>query len=137
MGAGDEILKALARIEGKLDAVLGVARAVSSPGGHDVAPDSDLDGQYGDPQVKFSPKRWTGDNYKGSSFSACPPDFLDALAEALQWSSEHPKAGKEKYAAYDARDASRARGWAKRIRAGWQAPGTQAALPEPDLDVPF
>lgn len=122
MGAGEEILKALARIESKLDKLMSGGPSV---GAATVASDSDLDSEHGDPAVKFDPKRWTGASHKGSSFSACAPDFLDAYAEALQWSSEHPKEGREKYAQYDARDAARARGWAKRIRTGWRPAGAE------------
>lgn len=113
MGAGEEILKTLARLEGKIDKLM----AGGNGGAIRVADDADLDGEHGDPEVKFSPKRWTGTDYKRARFSVCSPEFLDAYAEALQWSSEHPKAGKEQYASYDERDAARARGWAKRLRA--------------------
>ena len=131
MGAGEEILKALARIETKLDQVLaGGGKSLA------IADDADLDGQYGDPEVKFSPKKWTGDNFKGSHYSACAPDFLDAYAEALQWSSEHPKEGREKYAQYDARDAARARGWARRMRSGWRPAVAPANPVESDAGEP-
>jgi hypothetical protein len=121
MGAGSEILTALARIEAKVDRLLGTTvptqRAPAATVGATVADAADLDGQYGNPEVKFSPKRWTGIDCKGRKFSDCPADFLESLAETLQYFSEHPKPGKEKYADYDARDAARARGWAARNRA--------------------
>lgn len=95
-------------------------------GAQRVADDADLDSDRGDPEVKFSPRRWKGQDYKGHRFSLCDPDFLDAYAEALQYSSEHPKTGREKYARFDAMDAARARGWAKRLRS---RPATHAAQP--------
>lgn len=118
MGAGEDILKRLDVIERKLDQLLasgGPGRAPQASGGN-VASDADLDGQYGSPDVKFSPKRWTGFDFKGRPMSQCSSEFLDVYAEALQYSSEHPKPGREKYAQYDARDATRARGWAARNR---------------------
>ena len=75
----------------------------------DGAPESD-------PVVKFSPKRWEGDDYKGAKFSDCEPAFLDAYAEALEYSAANPKPGKEKYADFDRRDAAAAREWADHRR---------------------
>lgn len=123
MGAGEEILRRLDAIEAKLDRALAGASSGASHGAPrgasgGVASDSDLDGQYGNPDVKFSPKSWTGPDFAKRPMSQCSADFLDVYAEALQYSSEHPKAGKEKYATYDARDAARARGWARRVREG-------------------
>lgn len=83
------------------------------------ASDKDLDGQRGDPVVKFVPRGWRP-IYKGKRFSGCDPEFLDALAESLAWSAEHPREGKEQYAQYDKLDSARARGWARRLRAGWR-----------------
>lgn len=88
-----------------------------------VAPDTDLDGRYGDPVVNFVPRDWEGENYKGSKFSQCDPEFLDLLAKALDWFAE--KAERENamtqsgkpVARYKRADAARARGWAARIRA--------------------
>lgn len=99
--------------------------------------DADLDGQYGDPTVKFTPRRYAGPDVKGQRFSQCPPEALDAIAEALTYSAAHPKEGKEKYAKYDADDARRARSWARRIRAGWKAPPSMASSAEsPDFAAP-
>ncbi len=95
------------------------ARAPAAPGRNAgtqaaVASDADLDGQYGDKQVKFDPKRWQGQSYKGANYSECPSDYLLVLAEFLEWSAANPREGKEKYAAYDLRDAGLARGFARR-----------------------
>lgn len=81
------------------------------------ADDRDLQGRNGDPRIKFDPKAWRGQPFKGSNASQCSPDFLDAYAEALAWMADHPKEGKEKYAQYDRSDAARCRSWARRIRA--------------------
>ena len=88
--------------------------------------EADLDGPKGDPSVKFTPRRYTGQDVKGRRFSQCPPDALDAIAEALAWSADHPKEGREKYADYDRQDARRARTWARRLRSGWAPPKSGA-----------
>ncbi len=130
----------------------GSAPAPTSSGGGTVAPDSDLDGQYGDPQIKFSPRKWAGANYVGSTYSQTEPDFLDVVAEALEWSANNPKPAKLKYADYDRRDAARARGWAARLRASgvtapapapaapaaeWSPPDDGGQLPMGDDEIPF
>jgi hypothetical protein len=88
-----------------------------------IAPDSDLDSQWGDPEVRKDSPQWLkmgGESYVGRRFSECPPDYLEALASFFDW-----KAGKDeaegtpeklKYAGYARKDAARARGWAKRDR---------------------
>ncbi len=85
-----------------------------------IAPASDreLDGDKGNPTVRFSPNAWKGEDMKGRSFSDCDPQFLDVLAEAMEYSGTHPKSGKEQYAAGNLRDAALAVGWANRRRAG-------------------
>lgn len=136
MGAGEEILKALARVEAKLDRVLAAQASGGGGGSLPIADDRDLDGQHGDPAIKFTPKRgYSGPDMKGQRMSEASPEFLDAYADALQYASEHPREGKEKYARYDALDAARARGWAKRLRGGWRNPAQQDAAPATDDDT--
>ena len=90
--------------------------AASVPTSGTVAGDGELDSQYGDPVVRKDPPRWKGTSYVGTAYSACPADYLLSLAGFLDWCSNKEAAtpGKEKYAAYSAKDAARARGWAKR-----------------------
>jgi hypothetical protein len=96
-----------------------------------VASDTDLDGQYGNPVVKAkSPRDWTGEPMLGRKFSECPPEYLELVAERLDYFAEQSEAknelasnGKPK-AYYSRLDAARARGWAARIR-------------NEDADVPF
>ena len=90
----------------------------------EVAPDSDLDGKYGDPVVKSDPRDWTGESMKGRRMSECPAAYLDLLAERADYfarknteSGELASNGQPK-AKYDRLDAARARGWAARVRAG-------------------
>jgi hypothetical protein len=89
-----------------------------------VASDRDLDGQYGDPVLKFMPRDWTGPSFKGRHFSECPPDLLDLVSDTFEFfgkqadaKGEHTDKGKPT-GDYKRADAARARGWAKRIRSG-------------------
>lgn len=138
----DAILLRLSAIEARL-AALESRPASSGAASGAVAPDSDLDSQWGDPVVRKDPKRWlenAGASYVGLPFSQCPPDYLDAAASLFDW-----KAGKDdekgteeaaKYAKYARKDAARARGWAARIRAGKvaQTPRTEPAKRMIDAD---
>ena len=135
-GAGRAILEVLARLEAKVDRLLAQQGGSAAPG---VASDADLDGQYGNPEVKKDPPRnWSGASFVGSRFSECPPEYLDALASFFDWKAgkdeEQAKAAgddedtakaKAKYARYARTDAARARGWAARLRAGWKPPAPQ------------
>lgn len=90
----------------------GQAEAKAAPS---VATDEDLDGPYGNPEVRFDPKRWKGPSYVGQKFSDCPSDYLECFADFADWlADKRRQEGDEKKAGYAARDASRARGWAKR-----------------------
>jgi len=91
----------------------------------EVASDRDLDSQYGNEKVRFNPRDWTGDLYKGRYMSECPSEFLDMLADGHEYFAQKNAGNDEKKAGYDRRSAARARGWAKRIREGWQPRLTQ------------
>ena len=114
-----------ARIEALERVIAGIAAVF---GGAAVADDEELDGQWGDPVVKKNPtdRFWKGQGFVGKHLSECSPEFLDAYAKykdvcaKLKEKDEDPK--KRKYAEYDRTDAGRARGWARRLRAGWSAP---------------
>lgn len=89
-----------------------------------VAADRDLDGRYGDPELRFLPRDWTGPSYKGRRFSECPPDLLVMVAETLEYFADKSEDADERtdkgkpVAPYKRADAARARGWAKRNREG-------------------
>jgi len=127
----NETLRLLTSIDVSLKAI---ARALVKAAPAEVADDRELDSQYGDPPVKFNPRDWTGDSYKGRHFSECPPDFLDMLASAFDYfakksddAGELTAAGKPK-SLYSRKDAARARGWAKRHRErGFDAEAPQLA----------
>ena len=56
--------------------------------GPDVATDEELDGDRGDPVVKFDPDRiWKGESHTGDHFSRCPVAYLDALAMGFDGSA--------------------------------------------------
>ena len=86
-----------------------------------VADDYDLDGQWGDPEIRKDSPQWLkkgGASYVGRKFSECPSDYLLALATFFDWKASKDEAEgtpeKLKYAGYSRKDAGRARGWAKR-----------------------
>lgn len=126
--ADTEAIKLLRSIDGTLRKILqaiGQAMPVNG-GGAAVADDRDLDGEYGDPQVKFEPRDWHGENCKGLRMSECPAAFLEMIAETFDYfarkaddSGELANNGKP-VAPYKRRDAARARGWALRKRNGWK-----------------
>lgn len=128
LGALADTLK---RIESKLS-------QSSSGGGAAAATDVDLDGAHGNPVIKKDPKRWTGASYAGCNFSDCPAEYLDVLAEFKDWQAgmdERKGTDDDKRKAkFNRLDASRARGWAQRIRGGYKAP--VVAAPD-DGDILF
>jgi ABC-type nitrate/sulfonate/bicarbonate transport system substrate-binding protein len=81
-----------------------------------VATDRALDAPNGNPVVKFNPRRWEGESFNGCTYRDCSSEFLEVLAEALEYSAAHPKEGKENFAAENARCAALAYGWAARKR---------------------
>jgi hypothetical protein len=152
-----EILAYLKRIEAKLDAVLAKRqqeeRLRPARPAENVASGAQLEGRNGDPKVRFKPRDWTGRDYKGCSFSETEPEFLDLLANALEYFADRKAVSDPQKASWDRLDAARARGWALRIRNG-TAPGARANEPtagpnydfddgEPDMsvdpnaDIPF
>ena len=89
-----------------------------------VAADRDLDGKFGNPEVKFMPRDWTGPSFKGRRMSDCPPALLEMVAETFDYFASQAEAKDERtpkgkpVAEYKRQDAARARGWAKRMRDG-------------------
>ena len=164
MAAGNDALDVLKQINTKLDTLIALAaRAATAPAPQNpwngpayvptgqgtpppVASDYDLDGPYGDPEVKAkSPRDWTGPSMQGKHFSECPAEYLDLVADRLLYFAAQNAADTDpeaqKKARYNRLDAGRAKGWAARIRAGYTP--TPKAEAEPvadafaDSDVPF
>jgi hypothetical protein len=128
-------LALLRSIDASLKALLALQR-VAVP--KVVASDEDLDGQYGDPVVKFMPRDWTGEDFKGRHMSELPAALLDMLAETYDYFAQKAEESGEltssnkPVAPYKRKDAARARGWAKRVRAG---KGRTFVAPPPLLPV--
>lgn len=111
-----------------------------------VANEKDLDSKYGNPKVHYPPRDWPGEFTKGLKMSEYPAEFLDMLAEQMQYFADRDKGSTEideytkkplgKLAEYKRMDAARARGWAKRIRAGWKPPESDFGKDTGD-DDPF
>lgn len=155
MGAtSEQVLAVLQSIDATLKQLLAQTR-VAKP--KEIAPDSDLDGQYGDPVIKAAdPRDWTGPPQKGKHFSECSSEYLNLVADRLDYfayvaerENKLTSAGKP-VAPYNRKDAARARGWAARVRAGRVQPREPEsvdpawAMPEPgasddfsDRDIPF
>lgn len=110
----DASLKTLIRMQGNVG-------ASAAP----VASDADLDGQWGNPEVRAKdPRDWTGEPMKGRRFSECPAEYLDLLAERFDFFAS--RESDDKKAGYCRKDAARARGWAQRVRGG-KVPALAAA----------
>lgn len=154
----DQLIDArLTIIEHKIDQLLALLRGGASPvpgaaSEPNVASDADLDGQYGNPEIRKDPptRYWhSGESFVGARFSDTTPEYLDAVAkylDAYAWAagknaSEGNDVEKnEKNARFKALDAARARGWAARLRARGVARSADAALaaiPDPADDCPF
>lgn len=138
---GKMLIEYLRSIDASLKALVARGGVAAEQAGATVASDRDLDSQYGDPEVKAKdPRDWTGAPMRGRKFSQCPPEYLDMVAERLDYfCSQNTGATEEdqKKLKYQRLDAARARGWAKRIRAGWK-PANAATAPDwDDTSVPF
>lgn len=147
----DAILACVRNIEKRVAAV--TVRQAASSSTVEPAPDSDLDSEYGDPLVqRKDPPRWKGDSFIGCRYSECPAEYLDQMAGFLMWkagkndedkkkaetSGDEEAAKKaDKYAFYARKDASRAAGWAKRIREGYTPPATGSGDADGQADIPF
>jgi hypothetical protein len=156
----EELLKAANRCAAALERIAkaleagaaktsnGKANGASTSG--EVASDSDLDSQYGDPTINKDPPRWTGESYVGCAMSSTSPEYLDNLASFNDWraakSDEKGEVDKNNRpkSFYAKKDAARARGWAKRLRAGWgaganaqAAKAATAAVANDDDQLPF
>jgi hypothetical protein len=135
----EETLRLLRSIDTSLKQLLaqGLRGGASAPAATQkaVASDSDLDGKYGNPELRFLPRDWTGPSFKGRKFSECPPALLDLVADSCEYiarkadeNNELTDKGKP-VGDYKRMDAARARGWAARIRSGKTVQTTPATPP--------
>lgn len=129
MGAGSDILAELRQVRADLAEIkalllrggAGGGASSSGPAPGSVAPDSDLDSQHGDVEIKKDPPRWRGEQLAPIRMSHAPADYLEEVASFKDWQAEQEEGkgtpeGKKK-AGYCRKDAARARGWAARARA--------------------
>ena len=98
--------------------------ATPAPSGIVAATDAECLGQYGDPDIRKDPPRWTGESFAGRRFSQTSPEYLDNLASFKMWCANKDDAegatdeqGRPK-SHWAKKDASLALGWARRLRAG-------------------
>ena len=104
-----------------------------------LASDSELDSQYGDEPVKFNPRDWTGDNFKGAKMSQTSAAFLDMLADTYAYFAQKNDenhavdANGRLKSGYDRRSERRARGWAARLRNGWMPAAQKPAVTVDDI----
>ena len=139
MAAGEDALAVLRSIDASLRELVTIARGRAQKA---VASDRELDSKYGNPEVKFNPRDWTGSSYKNCRMSECPADFLELLAEtfdyfAVQAAAKNELTDKGKPVAdYKRMDAARARGWAKRVKEGRVPVAASADAPLNDWQRP-
>ena len=80
----------------------------------------DIDGQYGDPEVRLVPKKYDKEEWKGKKYSECPASFLKEMAGLLEWiADKEEEQGKvtdkgKPCAPYTRANAAKARAWAAR-----------------------
>lgn len=137
----NEALDVLHSIDASLKSLLAIHRATQPK---EVAEDIDLDSPYGDPLIRAKdPRDWNGPSQLGNTFSLCPPEYLDLVASRLDFFAEKAElegtltsTGKL-VAPYNRKDAARARGWAKRLRAGWKSPAAAESTPDMAAGNPF
>ncbi len=124
MSSAEQSLKLLQTIADGINKLVILMERNPSVTGATVAPDKDLDSPYGDEEVKFNPKDWSGPSMKGRKMSQCPPEFLDMLAESFEYFATKADANKDvtstgkPMSGFKRKSASRARGWALRMRNG-------------------
>lgn len=133
-------LALLTSIDASLKVIADISRKRVAANGPAVAPDRDLDSQYGDEKIRFDPRDWSGKRYKGCTMSESEPDYLELLAGAYDFFAEKNDREKEVDSAgrpkstYDKRTAARARGWAKRMREGWKPPPPPPPMDDRGMD---
>jgi hypothetical protein len=152
LSLGRRAVTALERIAKALESGAGSKAANGKSGGKggEVAPDSDLDSQYGDPVINKDPPKWSGESYIGCTYSQTSPEYLDNLAGFCDWrAKKDDEAGavdknNRPKSFYAKKDAARARGWAARLRNGWgaganaqAAKAASAAVANDDDQLPF
>jgi hypothetical protein len=131
-----ELKSLLLSLHAKVDRMSGGSTPQASKPSVEVADDEDLDGKYGDPEIRRDPPRWSGESYAGRRYSETSPEFLDVMASFLDWAASQAEAKNETTnsgqprAPYLRRDAARARGHRLRMLNA-QAAGRQGESTKP------
>lgn len=124
----EAVVSAQASDLAELKRIIAGIGAVFGGGGAEIADDDELDSKFGNAPVAKDPtdRFWKGPRFVGKRLSECSPEYLDALAKykdvCAKLKEKDGGEAKLKYASYDRADAARARGWARRLRAGWTPP---------------
>jgi hypothetical protein len=131
----------LAILRGAIAAIEQLAAAPSANGAQPTPParalDSDLDSEWGDEVVKFTPRDWTGPNFKDARMSQTSAPFLTMLADTYAYfAAKNDRDGAtdgngRPKSFYDRRSEARARGWAARLANGWRPPSPAPSTFEP------
>ena len=113
----DELEIRISNIEARIASLQTAPRAAAGPGAKPIEANID-DPKWGDPEIRYVPKKWDGPSYLGERMSACSVEFLRFLAGELEssaaWKEGQGDETKAKYAIMDRRDAAKARAWARR-----------------------
>ncbi len=128
MSTIEERLSALegrvAQLEKPRPAAPRAAAPAAAPSGIVAATDAECTGQYGDPEIRKDPPRWSGESFAGRRFSQTSPEYLECLAGFKAWAAAKDDAegatdsqGRPK-SHWAKKDAALALGWARRLRAG-------------------
>jgi hypothetical protein len=134
----DDVLKAIKALDAKVSKLVAASGNGSKSRGNassegEIANDYDLDSEHGNPTIKKDPPRWEGDSFAGCTYSECTPEYLDALAGFHDWRVwKANQEGNEKGAHWAGKDAARARGWARRLRNGWETGAAPQRQQQPE-----
>ncbi len=135
MGASEETIALLKSIDASLKQLVAASKtAAAAPvtvAG--AASEAELDGKFGDPEIKRDPKRWLGASMVGKRYSETTPDYLQCVADFKAWQAQkddEAKAVDDKgrpKSHWAHKDRALALGWAARLRSGWK-PAAPAAF---------
>lgn len=137
-----------AKYAGTIQAAQAVAAAPALPAKlvETEASDYELDGQWGNPEVRSDPTWWSKAGHPtmvGKKFSECTPEYLRALAKRFEWMGDQDddkKAVDEKgrpKSYWPRKNASYALGWARRIEARSPRAVSSSTVSRKEEPMPF
>ena len=127
MGAEEEILKSLARVENKLDRLLSASASIAatvSDTPTDTFSDDKLHADWADKRVEKDLPKWGGESMIGRLYSECPAEWHNSASGLFEWKAkkgreESPVRLKNNGKPWHEADTFAAklhRTWAKRLR---------------------